>query len=141
MPIYRNNTSKSITSNGATWKPGETKPVSFFVPDEQGLALLSEEPRVTNQALASGTLTLGSGETFRLYIPDCKTFVTTIAVKSGLLYVRENYADNEVFTLVKAGSSYMATLPRWYVEAYQLTNADSGETEIEYHVSRYYKEA
>lgn len=138
MPVYLNPKETSVTYNSEAWRPKETKPVSFFVPDELGLTLMSENPRVSNQVLSSGVRTLAVGETLRLYIPECKSHIATIAVKSGILVVRENYDDNEIFTQVDEGMSYMATRQRPLVEAYYLTNADSGETEIEYHVSRAY---
>ena len=141
MPVYRNETDRTITHNAETWGPGQTKPVPFFVPSDSGLTLLSEKPRVANQALASGIKTLSAGESFRLYIPECQTFVASIIVNSGSVLVAENYADNEVQTPVGEGCVYRSTMFRNYVEALLISNPSSdSDAEIVYHVSKYYRE-
>ena len=136
MPTYRNETAKSITHSGETWGPGKTKPVPFFVPVESGLTLMSEEPRVPDQVLASDTVTVASGETIRIYIPECELFTVTILVKSGTALVRENYADSEQAAVIDMDTGYCATNLRKYVEAYHVTSTSADGAEISVHVSR-----
>lgn len=135
MPTYRNTTNATIAYNGAMWTPEETKPVSFFVPDEKGLAKISDEPIVPGEVLASGTLTLADGEAARVYIPDCNAFVVTITASAGAAQVRQN-GLGAVAVPIDTVDGYKATLHRSKVEALYVTGDSGDESTIKYVISR-----
>jgi hypothetical protein len=136
MPVYKNDTSQTISYNGETWKPEATKAVAFFVPDEQGLILLSREPLVGRQALDSGVMTLETGATVRLYVPACNEFMISLVASSGSALVRENYEDNSVATEISANRPYKSSARRTNIEAYHITGTSTDAATISYIISR-----
>jgi hypothetical protein len=137
LPTYRNDNSRSITYNNETWAPGEIKAVKFSVPEEKGLTELSIEPRLPGTTLAAGKLTLATGESERIYIPECDKFLITIIADSGSATIQENYQDNPAVSPVDSGLHFFRSgVDRVNeVEAYWVT-AGSGGAVICYNVGK-----
>jgi hypothetical protein len=142
MPIYQNETSDTITVQGksgsVTFTPNQTIKVDFFVPDEEGLTLVNENPRVEPQTLVAGTLELYNGDNERIYIPKCKEFGATMMCKFGNAVIRESYKDAGITTPLNA-NAYLAKYRRPDVEALWVEGKGDdvdGPTLVMYHVSR-----
>jgi hypothetical protein len=143
MPVYQNNTSETITVTGksgsVTFAPSQAIEVDFFIPEEDGLTLVNELPRVEPQTLATGTLELYRNDNERLYIPKCKAFMATLICKFGQSVVRESYEDAAVTTPLDTLNSFRSAFKRPDVDALWiegLGNDDDGPTIIAYHIAR-----
>ena len=135
MPTYQNNTAATISCGGTAWAAGASNAVDFFVPDEKGLTLTSEDPRVSATTLASGVLSLSAGDPAeRIYIPDCNAALVSIVVKSGEITVQENYADALVYIPIDGGNAFTASYRRISVEALYITCVT--DCVVAYNISR-----
>ena len=121
MPTYQNPTSETITYNDMTWTVNEIKPVDFFVPNEIGLTLTDENPRVDCPTLASGVFEFAdeTDPPRRLYVPDCCTFLASFIVRSGSVEIRENYSDNRAIP-VSPENAFRVIAKRTEVEAFHI---------------------
>jgi hypothetical protein len=138
MPTYQNGTGETISWNGETWAPGETKAANFFVPDEIGLALADASPKAYGPTLAGGALGL-SGELpgYRLYVPDCNAFVATFVCTEGAADIRENYADAPVAIEVSQAAGFEGAYSRAAVECFYLkANVGYAYAAVSYSISR-----
>jgi hypothetical protein len=136
MPTYKNDTSTTISVNGVNWAPGSTKAVDFFVPLERGLTFISEEPRVDAQTLDASQISIPANDSVWISIPDCNEFFFSVIVDSGQVFVRENYLDNPVATLIDGTKGYEASMKRINIEAYYLTNVTSEQAIVTFNISR-----
>jgi hypothetical protein len=136
MPIYKNETSTTISVNGVSWAPGSTKAVDFFVPLERGLAFISEDPRVDSQTLDAAQISIPANNSIWIHIPDCNEFFFSVIVDSGKVFVRENYLDNPVATLIDETKGYEASMKRVNIEAYYLTNVAAEQAVVTFNISR-----
>ena len=136
MPTYQNSTAGSISYNGTTWAPGDTKAVDLFVPDEAGLTKTSDTPKVKSPTLASGVLEFAdeNDPAQRLYVPDCNAFLASIVVKTGSVAIRENYDDNAVEIAASPSNAFREAARRTEVEAFYIT--PQAAAVVAYNVSR-----
>jgi hypothetical protein len=143
MPVYTNSTGEAVTvpgkSGNVTFEDTQTLAVDFFIPDEYGLTLDDEDPRVEPQTLASGHFELYNGYSERIYIPKCRAFMASIVCKSGKAQIRESYEDAAIYTECDTLNIFRGSFRRPDVEAFWLKGAgddDDGPAYISYLVSR-----
>jgi hypothetical protein len=143
MPIYRNVTGAEVTAPGKagniTIPDKQTVTADFFIPDEYGLTLLSESPRVVPQIMASGTMEIYNGVTERIDVPECAAFEASFVCKSGRAFIRESYADAAVSSVCDAYNTFRASFRRACCEAfYVIGEGDdvNGPSIISYLISR-----
>ena len=138
MPTYQNGTSAAITYNGETWAPAETKPVNFFVPDELGLTMTLDTPKVLSPTLASGSLAFvdDTEPSVRLYVPECGAFIGDFLVKLGAVKVQENYDDNPIEIVGDTTRMIRVAARRTQVEALWITPL--AEAVVDYNISQAY---
>ena len=91
MRTYRNGTDQPIQYNGVYWKPGESKRVPFYVPDERGLSLLDDD--FNGIRLAGGSIKLQSGEKKTYEITSGEYFNVSVMCFAGSLAMRFNNDD------------------------------------------------
>jgi hypothetical protein len=135
MPVYMNNTDKTRTHNGKTWAPGDAFAVNFFVPDEVGLTMTDEAPRVRQPTLAAGTLSLSSGGTAaEIYAPMCAYFKASFVCEAGDAVIRESYRDSAVTIEITPAASFRGEYDRNAVERFFVDTAGGGV--VSYVISR-----
>jgi hypothetical protein len=121
MPTYKNNTSNSISVSGRsgviTFAPNQESQVDFFIPDEDGLTLVSVSPRVVPQVLVSETIELFNGIDTTINIPKCNAFMVTVICKRGSFTIQESYDDSTVKIVVDMLNAFSAAFKRYDVES------------------------
>jgi hypothetical protein len=116
--------------------------LDFFVPTEYGLTLQAEAPRVNPQVMLSGNLELLNNIQQSYYVPQCRMFVVSIICKFGLGHIRENYADNTIYTICDTLNMFRAVYNRTDVEKIFITGIGDddldGPSKFTYVISRMY---
>lgn len=95
MPVYRNPNRETKSYGGRVFAYNVPEETDFLVPDEIGLELLDEAPKVEPSCLDAGEISMGSGGSLKIVIPDCNTFTASVACLTGKLRVQHNYDDAE----------------------------------------------
>jgi hypothetical protein len=134
MPRYKNTGDAIKTYNSVLWRPGEERAVPFFVPDETGLEKRSDDPPVPPGCLASGVLSLDTGERAEIPVPLCGAFMASFVCTSGSAEIRQNYDGAEAVT-VSPGVDYEIRYWRTQVERLIVTGA-SDSTSVVYDIER-----
>jgi hypothetical protein len=121
MPVYTNGTGSAVTVPGKTGnvtiENRQTIKTDFFIPDEYGLTLDNEEPRVEPQTMASGTYEIYNGDSEKIYIPKCRAFLASIICESGSAEIRESYKDAAIYVKCDTQNMFHASFRRPDVEA------------------------
>jgi hypothetical protein len=123
MPTVRNDGTTVKSWNNMLFKPGEIKKIDFFVPPEEWLAVLSEEPRVPPKCLAADRISVRGNESVEIPIPICEVFRASFICLSGVVDIRQNYADAQPVSITPE-ITYEIKYRRADVEKIILTGID-----------------
>jgi hypothetical protein len=93
MPRIKNITNKDITWHSYTFHPGKEHDVYFFVSPDMGLEVVSELPRVPDDAVISDRVSVEADASITIAMPKSEELVVSIVCESGNMLVRKNYPD------------------------------------------------
>ncbi len=86
MPTYLNEQPNPVVWGGVVWGPGESRALSYFVPDEMlGLTVASQDPTPSPLVLFSDEIALGASEEETIEVPysHSQRFELTVFAISG----------------------------------------------------------
>lgn len=143
MPTYGNETDKRIhyqVPRGMmiTFIPGETKPLPLYIPHESlGLTRVSEEPRVPELCMDSGSFNIDPGHGISIKLPECEIFKFRMYVSGGPVWLQFNTVESPHMTITK---EFEYTQQRARVETLHLSNGqdgdEAGSIDITYSIER-----
>jgi len=69
MPIYKNNTARTIHWKGLSWGPGGERRVAHYIPSASGLTLVGDDPVPVSPILVSRMVTLAAATPQYIEVP------------------------------------------------------------------------